>query len=188
MRSILGRALALAALVALLPAAAQAQSFEKNTRLGVFAGATVPTGDLGDFYNTGFNIGGMLEMKPALSPVGIRFDAAYNRMAFDEQATGFAGNASLWSISANAVLSPMASPVYLIGGLGLYSLSDNYSDPLERDQTISNKLGFNVGAGFRIPLTGFDTFIEARYHSMDLGDQAASSRATFIPISFGVRF
>lgn len=176
------RAFALAALVAVIPATAHAQ-FERNTKLGVFAGATIPTGSTGDGAATGFNLGALIEMKPAASPVGIRFDGMYNRMGFDNGG----GNSTIWSLNGNAVLSPTASPVYLIGGLGLYSMKDNFDTTIGGGATESGtKLGFNVGAGLRIPLTGFDTFIEGRWHSVDAGE--GFDRVTFIPISFGVRF
>lgn len=180
MHSSIRRAVALAALVVAVPAAAEAQGFERNTRLGVYAGATVPTGSTGDGVGTGFNVGALLEMKPAMSPVGIRFDGMYNRFGFDNGG----GSSAVWTLNGNAVLSPTASPLYLIGGVGFYSINDNYD--VGADVNSGSKLGFNVGAGLRLPLTGFDTFLEARWHTIDAGD--GLDRVTMIPISFGVRF
>jgi hypothetical protein len=180
------RALALAALVAIVPATAHAQ-FERSTKLGVFAGATVPVSDFGDYTSTGFNIGALIEMKPALSPVGLRFDGTYHRLGFKTDFTGASGSTSVWNLNANAVLSPAASPIYLIGGAGVYSLTDNYEGSSFKPSS-GTKVGFNVGGGLRMPLTGFDTFIEARYHLINMGSDGNASNVKMIPISFGVRF
>lgn len=178
--------LALAALAAVIPATAHAQ-FERNTKLGVFAGATVPVSDFGNYNSTGFNIGALIEFKPALSPMGLRFDGTYHRLGFKTGFTGSSGSTSVWNLNANAVLSPPASPLYLIGGAGVYSLTDNYRGSTFRPSS-GTKVGFNVGGGFRIPLTGFDTFLEARYHLINMGSDGNSRSVKMIPISFGVRF
>lgn len=180
------RALALAALVAVVPATAHAQ-FERNTKLGVFAGATVPVSDFGDYNSTGFNIGALIEMKPALSPVGLRFDGTYHRLGFKTDFTGASGSTSVWNLNANVVLSPTASPLYLVGGAGVYSLTDNYQGS-SFNPSSGTKVGFNVGGGLRMPLTGFDTFLEARYHMINMGSDGNASNVKMVPISFGVRF
>ena len=44
--------------------------------------------------------------------------------------------------------------------------------------------GINVGGGFEFALSGFDTFVEARFHSVFTDN----SSTKFIPISFGIKF
>jgi opacity protein-like surface antigen len=111
-------------------------------------------------------------------PVGLRFDGAFDRMAIED----FDANWSIWSITANAVLAPAISPVYFIGGLGFYGV-DITGEGIDADG--DTKLGFNLGAGLQLPLTGFSTFIEARYNRVNLDNDAT---VQYIPIVFGIRF
>ena len=60
--------------------------------------------------------------------------------------------------------------IYLIGGLGTYDTGSHWDT------------GFNLGGGFRFPLTGFSAYIEARYHSVAGGD------LKFVPVVFGLAF
>jgi hypothetical protein len=158
--------------------------FASPIRFNVHAGAAVPVGDLADddpvtggFAELGFRIGAGLELRPPLSPVGLRFDGAYDRMGIED--TDFSW--TIWSITANAVLSPMVSPLYFIGGLGMYG-TDITGEGVDTDS--ETDLGFNLGAGLSLPLTGFSTFIEARWHTINIeGDNIS-----YIPIVFGIRF
>jgi hypothetical protein len=168
--------LAVAGLALSLPVAtAQAQMpFD----FGIMAGATLPTGDLGDAFDTGFNVGATLGFAPALMPVGMRIDGVYHSMG--AVATG-ADDLSLISATLNAVLRiPTGAMVgvgpYAIGGLGLYS-ADAGGDR-------ENEFGWNIGAGLRFDLAGFSTFGEVRYNSFSMGDETFS----FVPITFGIMF
>lgn len=153
------------------PAAAQAAS---PIRFNVHLGASVPTGDFGDAVGTGFALGGGLKIRPAMLPFALRFDGTYNRFAYDADIID--DNVNIWSLTANAELAPAMSPIYFIGGIGAYSTSDDVDSETD--------FGFNLGGGFRLPLTGFDTFIEARYHQI----QSEPLRTNFIPIVFGISF
>lgn len=42
----------------------------------------------------------------------------------------------------------------------------------------------NVGGGIAMPLSGFETFIEARYNQV----QVSGGSLKFVPITFGVMF
>jgi hypothetical protein len=126
----------------------------------------------------GFRIGAGLELRPAFSPVGLRFDGAFDRLGFE----GGGGDLTIWSVTGNAVLSPMASPLYFIGGIGMYSTDLNFDGGPDTDA--ETDFGFNLGAGFSLPLTGFSTFIEARWHSIN----TEFENTQYIPIVFGLRF
>ncbi len=157
--------------------------FASPIRFNVHAGAAIPTGALADDdvgggnAELGFRVGAGLELRPAFSPIGLRFDGAFDRMGIEDTDL----NWTLWSITANAVLSPMASPLYFIGGLGFYSTDitgENVDFESESD------LGFNIGAGLSVPLTGFSSFIEARWHNVN----TEGDNLSYIPIVFGIRF
>lgn len=162
---------------AALPAHAQVSS---PIKFNVRAGASVPVGDFGDAASTGFVIGGGLTLRAPLMPVALRVDGDYNRWAGDEDLFGPDVNVSLWSITANAQMAPALSPIYFIGGVGLYSANDESTDETSTD------FGLNGGAGLRLPLTGFSTFVEARFHSVFIGDGASNNN--YIPITFGIEF
>ena len=55
------------------------------------------------------------------------------------------------------------------------------STDASRSQT---KFGLNAGAGLRFQLTGFSTFIEARWHTAFTGGE----HTQFVPISVGITF
>ena len=173
----------LAASLLLVSASTADAQFASPVRFNVHAGAALPVGTLADDgldggnAELGFRVGVGLELRPAFSPVGLRFDGAFDRMGIED--TDF--NWTIWSLTANAVLSPMASPLYFIGGLGFYS-TDITGE--EVDFESESDIGFNIGAGLSLPLTGFSTFVEARWHSIN----TEGDNISYIPIVFGIRF
>jgi hypothetical protein len=169
---------ALAASMLLVSASTADAQFASPIRFNVNAGAALPVGDLGNGLDLGFHLGAGLELRAPLMPVGLRFDGAFDRMGFE----GGGGNFSVWSLTANAVLSPMAMPLYFIGGIGFYSHDINVDGAA--DVSSETDFGFNLGAGLSVPLTGFSSFIEARWHNINTPD--GDSR--FVPIVFGIRF
>jgi hypothetical protein len=176
----------LAASLLLMSASTANAQFASPIRFNVHAGVAVPVGDLASndvtdpdagFAELGFRVGAGLEFRPPLSPVGLRFDGAYDRMGIEEADAAY----SIWNLTANAVLSPMASPLYFIGGIGFYGL-DITGEGIEGDA--QTEFGFNLGAGFSLPLTGFSTFVEGRWHRVSVEGGSIS----YIPIVFGIRF
>jgi opacity protein-like surface antigen len=175
-RSILG-----AAALALVLSASTVQA-QKPMSFGIALGASKATGDGSENVNLGYHALGTLAWAPPTLPVGIRFDAMYNTFGFDG---GGDSKLNIMGVNANATWGmPMAaSPVspYLIGGLGMYQAKVTNCDLCGDAET---KLGFNVGVGTKFALSGFGTFAEIRYHSI----QTEGSSTTFIPISFGIMF
>lgn len=174
----------LAASLLVVSASTASAQFASPIRFNVNAGAAIPVGTLADDVlnggggaELGFHLGAGLELRPAFSPVGLRFDGAFDRMGIED----FDANWSIWSLTANAVLAPTASPLYFIGGIGFYGTDitgEGIDEPSETD------FGFNLGAGFSVPLTGFSSFIEARWHNVN----TEGDNLSFIPIVFGIRF
>jgi hypothetical protein len=165
--------------------------FASPIRFNVHGGAALPMGQFGasneiddGFADLGFRIGAGLEIRPALMPIGLRFDGAYDRMKIEDVDAAY----SIWNVTANAVLSPMVSPLYFIGGIGFYS-TDVTGDAVTFDVDAETDFGFNLGAGLSLPLTGFSTFIEARWHRISVdSDVFGFSNIDYIPIVFGIRF
>lgn len=176
-RSLFITALAGLALIS-LPFEARAQN---PVQLGIAGGLSLPTSDLSDIVDLGFNGTVTVGMTPALIPLGIRIDGAINQFAIKDELAD--GNARFLSVTGNLVYKipgAMVSP-YLIGGAGLYNVNIEVA-PFGSES--ENKFGWNVGAGINMPLSGFSTFIEARYNQV----QTDGESVKFIPITFGILF
>lgn len=145
----------------------------------IAAGAALPMGDASDDLNMGYNATVGLGIKPPLAPVGLRIEGMLNSFDFKESVATDASSRIL-AVTANGTLSGPALPAYLIGGVGMYSnkvsvgsFSDSESD-----------FGFNIGAGVSLPLTGFSTFAEIRYHHIPVDGGSFK----FVPITVGIKF
>jgi len=177
MKSRLGGLLLTAALV-VAPTVAMAQNpFHFN----IAAGAAVPTGDLGDAADVGYNLTVGVGMRPALSPVGFRVEGKYNN--FGIKGCDGCDNISIKGLDANVIYDfmPVTNTVgvslYGIGGLGGFQAKAG-------DDDSDTKLGWNLGAGLRLPLSGFSAYVEARYHQV----QGNGGHLGYIPIVFGLSF
>ena len=162
-------------------------------KLGGMLGATVPIGDFGDGANVGFHLGGLVEHKPNALPFALRGEITYNRNGlkegyFGEQFENVDGNVSIINFVGNGVV-PFGDPAstarpYAIGGVGVYRMHFSGEFGGFDISDTQTKFGINVGGGFQFNLSGFDTFVEARFHSVF----AEGSNANFIPLSFGFKF
>ena len=161
-----------------LPFEARAQ-IANPVRFGVAAGAALPVSDLSNAFNTGFNGTVTLGLEPTMIPLGVRIDGAYNQFGIK----GGGGNAHFTSVSGNLVYSIPSTGVspYLIGGIGWYNTAITVTG---FGSGSDNHWGWNLGGGIKMPLSGFDTFLEARYNQI----QGNGGSLKFIPITFGVMF
>jgi hypothetical protein len=183
----LKRSLFVAALMGMalvsLPFAARAQvsTVAKPVQFGIAAGAALPMSDLSTFYQMGFNGTVTVGFHPQMIPLGIRVDGAYNQFSAKSGTVG--GNVHFTSVTGNLVYSIPSETVapYLIGGAGVYNAAINIPG---FGSGSSNKFGWNLGGGIKMPLSGFDTFLEARYNQV----QGNGGSLKFIPITFGVMF
>lgn len=183
--------LAIAAAFATLALSATTSSAQssKAISLGISAGAAIPVGDFGDFYSTGYNGTVSLGFRSVGSPIGIRIDGMYNKMDVKDDASitlpgfGIVESASIMSANANLVYSLPGTGInpYLIGGGGIYS-TKLHGDGFDTDS--ENKFGLNGGIGASFPLSGFNAFLEARFHHI-FTDESATQ---FIPVTFGISF
>jgi hypothetical protein len=176
-RSLFITALAALALIS-LPFEARAQN---PVQLGIAGGLSLPTSDLSDLTDMGFNGTITVGMTPALIPLGIRIDGAINQFSIKDDIGD--GTVRFLSVTGNLVYKIPGATVspYLIGGAGLYNA--NVDVPPFGSES-ENKFGWNVGGGINMPLSGFSTFIEARYNQVQTDGEALK----FIPITFGILF
>jgi opacity protein-like surface antigen len=175
----------LTVVVAAAPASAQDDTGPRTVRIGVAAGLAMPMGDFGDGAEMGFNVTGTVDAQPAALPVGVRLDLMYNRFGFEGEGDG---SASILAGLLNAILSfgtQTSMQPYLIGGVGVYRAGiDVDLPPGVPEPESETAFGVGLGGGVRFPLSGFDTYVEARFHNAF----TEGSSTTFLPITFGLRF
>ena len=204
MHRFFGRVLLGAGALLVAATATQAQgtlgsSSGRPFKLGGALGATIPLGDFSDNSDLGFHLGGLIEYKPQSVPLNLRGEITYHRNGlkdsyFADVGLGdVSGNVSMIDFIGNVFVpfgdaSATARP-YVIGGVGIYrfkfsgDLKTTSGQSFDVNDT-QTKFGINVGGGFTFDLSGFETFIEARFHSVFTQDK----NTNFIPISFGFKF
>ncbi len=187
--SMFSKIVAIAAIAASSATLAGAQGVTSATKpfsLGISGGASIPSGDLSNFVNTGYNLGGHVALGTPTLPISFRGDVNYDN--FGAKGSGNS-NVHIWSYTANALYEvPTATGIrpYIIGGIGGFTPgSSTTSGGTTYSASGSTKFGFDVGGGLTIPLSGFNAFVEARYNHFN-NDGGGST--AFIPITFGVMF
>jgi hypothetical protein len=171
MRSLSRAAIVLAAMFIAAPA------LHAQTSFSVAAGASLPMGDASDVHDMGYHATLGLGIKPPLAPLGLRIEGSFHSLAY-KSSIADGESLRLLSLTANGTYTLLPT-VYVIGGVGMYNGKASTAGAES-----SNEFGFNVGAGINIPLTGFGTYIEARYHHVPQDPEAF----TFLPVSVGIRF
>lgn len=159
---------------ALVASPARAQQVLPGVQVGGAAGVSIPTGRLGDAYDAGFNLSGLVQLRTPEEAVGVRGEVLWEQFSH-KQSVPDAGTKDAVSLVLNAMyfVPGYALRPYFIGGMGFYHVSDQGNHP-----------GFNFGVGIDIPMTGLAAHFEARLHRV-LTDGA---HYTTVPFSFGVRF
>jgi opacity protein-like surface antigen len=162
-------------------------------------GGTFPLSDLKDIEKSGWNAGALVTLGLPLVPVSFRVDGQWHQMSGkDFDVGGTFPDARVIDGTANVVYTfgtALPTKFYLIGGAGVYNIrfkggSSPVAGTTSSDASVSTtKFGLNGGAGVKFQLTGFATFVEARYHyvftnSNDIG----TNKLQMIPVSVGITF
>lgn len=177
-------AASLGLMLVLAPGVARGQLLP-GAKINIAAGATFATGNFGSRNNSGYNVALGIDLTPPLSPLGFRAEGIFNEFDqnFTNPFTGVSGGKTrVAGITGNATfdlslgLIPVGS-LYAIGGIGYYSSRE----PAFQGSSVTN-FGWNVGGGYRFPLTGFSAYVEARYHRISNAD------VSMVPLSFGLVF
>lgn len=200
--SITAAALGLVLSAAAAPLHAQA-IVSSPVRFGIMGGATLPLSDFKDDAKTGWNAGALITIGVPLVPVSFRVDGQWQQLQGKTILGNGPGGGTLTSRTDFRIIDGTANVVYtfgaalptkfyLIGGLGVYN--ERAKDQATDITASSTKFGLNGGVGFKFQLTGFATFIEARYHNVihgtAIGDVNSSNAKSlqFIPITIGITF
>ena len=167
--------------LAAIPAIASAQ-----IGFGAAAGASLPMGDYGKTYGSGYHAQASLDLGIPLSPISFRFDRMLDH--FDAKSTTVSGSSRVIGGVANVLMGFGAVPLlgpYLIAGVGAYNVNSTSGTV----STSGTKLGGNVGAGIRFGLAGFGVFAETGYHYVQAtGTGVAATAPSFVPVMFGISF
>lgn len=149
----------------------------KPITFGIKAGGSIPVSDFSNSYKTGYLLGGQIGLATPALPVTFRIDADFSQyeakgISLKGQIWGFTGNV-LYDLPTMATIKP-----YAIAGLGMYTTKS--AGPSD------NNFGFNVGGGIKVPLAGFNTFVEARYTRVNGSN--GNNALQYVPVYVGVSF
>jgi hypothetical protein len=181
MRSInIFRTMAVAGAVLLAPSMLSAQVANKPLSFAIFGGASVPTGDASDAFNTGYTLGGSMDLRNS-SMLGLRAEASYSSMGFKEivgtgKTTDMGANlnAVLWTSKRPGAISP-----YITGG----ATFGHYDFGAGTDA--ENHWGYNAGAGLDLNLGRIPARVDFRYQEVSMGNDV---KMKTVPLTFGIRF
>ena len=166
------------------PVVAQAQ-VSNPLKFAIFGGAALPSGNTSDGLKTGYTVGGAVDLRAPLMPMGLRGELTYARLNDkqfnDVNMTDFGGNANavFWLPSAGTPLT-----AYLTGGPSYSRIGFNAGSSATGSAS-ENHWGFNVGAGIDFGLSGLSTRLDVRYKQISVGDGESYKS---IPITFGIVF
>jgi hypothetical protein len=170
---------AVAVAVIAVPILESTASAQIGPSLGIRGGVSMPIGGLETTQDMGYNLGVSIGLKPLLSPVGFRAEAAFNQFK-TKSSFPVDADARVFEGTANLIFDLFPLPtlsLYAIGGGGLYNAKFGDGDG-------STKPGINLGGGLRFGLAGFNAHVEARWHNVF----ADGSSIRYIPVTVGVSF
>ena len=145
----------------------------------IAAGPSMPQSDFKTGFDNGFNVTGSFGYHPWTSPIGIRFDAAYDRFGAKSGVVGTSDNLSVWSGLADLTLRVprmWAVSPYLIAGGGVSHFSDIGGSGS------STKGQWNAGGGIGFGLGNVKLFIESRYMHVATPNTATK----YVPVVLGI--
>jgi Outer membrane protein beta-barrel domain len=144
----------------------------------------------------GFDVMGAFEWHPkSTMPVAFRGEIGWDYFGYSGNLpTGYSASSNILRFDVDALYdipvhwTSKLQP-YLLGGLGIYHLSANYSCPSNVDNGLcggggsTTDLGLNLGGGLRYPFGPVAGFFELRWH-----EDFAGGAGAFFPFQFGVRY
>lgn len=163
------------ATVAAGSASAQARGY-----IGFGGGVSIPTGDFGDSFGTGFLGQVVAGITGPTGKLGGRVNGTYTRHSHDilddtnVRFIGAMGDLVFTPGQPEAKMRP-----YLLGGLGFQNGKSNATGAEG-----STEFAYNFGAGVNIGMGRAKLFIEGRWLSI----QTEGESTSLIPLSVGVRF
>jgi hypothetical protein len=139
---------------------------------GVLAGASVPTGDTGDAFDSGWTAGLWGSYSPLAAKLSIRLQVSHHHLNSVQPQEE---DAKLWGYTGDALVHLPAVYVrpYVFAGGGAHTRTGHGSD-----------LSWHAGGGFAFPFLTRTLLFEARYLNVGTGDD----RFRTIPVTVGLVF
>lgn len=145
----------------------------------IAAGTSMPQSDFKNGYDNGWDVTGSVGYHPWTSPIGIRFDVAYDRFGAKSALAGTNNNLSVWSGLTDLTLRVprmWAVSPYLIGGGGVSRFS-GYNGGSSQ-----TKGQWNAGGGIGFGLGNVKLFLESRY--MHVATPGTATK--YVPVVLGI--
>jgi hypothetical protein len=183
--------------------ALSAQSYAPRPyAVGIYAGASMPTGDFKNQADVGYH-GGIFGSTTLSGNLSVRLDGAYSD--FGKKTVTYSDAVAIYGTkllhttldaqydlgSQTEIAGGGGSIPYISGGAGFYRFS--FDDSCTGTgcagtvlKTAETRWGINVGGGATFFLSGFTPFVDVHYHS--LSPKAGEARANMILASFGLKF
>jgi outer membrane protein with beta-barrel domain len=166
--------------------------------VGVHGGATVPSGSFGDYWDTGYMIGGYGEVliKQAFA-IGVDVNYATDNPSdyYVEQFPGSDDSEfTYFNVGAHGKWTYLASgsPLrpYLLGGGGMYSVKEKYQDATTSEEFDQTAFGLMGGIGLSwLATTSFRLELEADYHHVFTSESdIGHSSAPFFGVQAGLAY
>ena len=158
----------------------------RTISLGISGGLSLPMGNLSDNVDAGYNGTGHLYFKPSTMKLALRGDVGYD--SWKAKSSVVNANFSSLSFTGNGIFylgeSTAAMRPYLLVGGGMYRTKSSASVSGVSTSFTSSDPGIQGGLGMSFNLSGFNTFLEAKYINV-FGD---GDNLNYVPITFGIRF
>jgi opacity protein-like surface antigen len=182
------RTAVLLAFATMAPLASGRAQISNPLKFTIFGGAALPVGDSQDALKTGYIVGGAVDLRAPLSPIGVRGELTYS--AFDAKGLSGTGvSADLKDVGVNANLvywlsNPTPVKPYLTGGPSWSHQTGTVSGGGSSTSGSENAWGFNLGGGLQFALGELGTRLDVRYRRLSKNGDSFS----VIPITFGITF
>lgn len=145
---------------------------------GAAGGVNLPMGDLSDEADTGWMVNALVQFDIPLLPLAVRGDFHFSQLAetgdHDDHEFRIVGG----SVSGVYSVVPGPARLYVLGGVGIYNVSDPHGEEFE-----GTNPGIHAGAGLELNLAVIRPFVEGRFHNI-----FAEESMQFAPVVIGIRF
>lgn len=179
-------------------AAAAQGSGPSGLSFGITAGRSTPAGNTSDFYGSGYQLGGLAELRTPLSWLAVRLNGGYQQLGSSTfQFVDSSGDVTGEGRTTTGLFSGTVSLAirvphlqtrvrpYALATVGSYWLHQRASwDGAAPPHSLSSTTrvnGAEAGLGLEAPLAHAVIFAEARYQHVGPGP------LRFVPISVGLR-
>lgn len=159
---------------------------QRPVHLGLAGGLSLPQGDLGGAFESGWHVRGMALLSLPALPIGLRAEVSQERYSGGTapQTLELRGGAVDLLLSLPA---PAALPVrpYVLAGAGLYHAKTVSLEPSPGASFMGggSHMAWNAGLGTSVDIGPLQAFVEARYQAVRLRPHARA-----LPLTLGVMF